>query len=71
MPGELAGSALLDGWRGSPALDRDELARIVAALGAALVAAPELEEIEINPLRVTGSGLLALDAVVTVTQEVS
>lgn len=69
MPGELAGSALLDGWRGSPALDRDELARIVAALGAALVAAPELEEIDINPLRVTGAGLLALDAVVTSTQE--
>lgn len=71
MPGELAGSALLDGWRGSPALDRDELARIVAALGAALVAAPDLEEIDINPLRVTGSGLLALDAVVTSRQEES
>ncbi|MPY80240.1 MAG: CoA-binding protein [Actinophytocola sp.] len=69
MPGELAGSALLDGWRGGPVLDRDELAHVVTTVGAALVAHPEVDEIEINPLRVTGSGLLALDAVITRTQE--
>lgn len=64
MPRELAGHALLTGWRGGPALDEDELARVVCALGEVLVAHPELDEIEINPLRVTDHGLLALDAVV-------
>jgi acetate---CoA ligase (ADP-forming) len=62
MPGELAGAALLSGWRGLPALDVDELAAVLVALGDALVTMPELEEIEINPLRVTADGLIALDA---------
>ncbi|GAA5102040.1 acetate--CoA ligase family protein [Haloechinothrix salitolerans] len=69
MPGDLAGSALLDGWRGGPVLDRDAFADVVTTLGDALVAYPELDEIEINPLRVTDAGLLALDAVITRTQE--
>ncbi|WP_369037314.1 acetate--CoA ligase family protein [Streptomyces adonidis] len=63
MPGELAGHALLDGWRGGPVLDRDALGEIVAALGDLLAAHPELDEIEINPLRLTDQGLVALDAV--------
>jgi acyl-CoA synthetase (NDP forming) len=67
MPRELAGHALLTGWRGGPALDEGQLADVVCALGAALAANPELDEIEINPLRVTDGGLLALDAVVTQT----
>jgi acetate---CoA ligase (ADP-forming) len=40
-------------------------AAILAALGDLLVAHPLLEAAEINPLRVTGEGLVALDAVVT------
>lgn len=69
MTGELAGHALLDGWRGGPVLDRDELAAVVTALGDALIATPEWEEIEINPLRLTDGGLVALDAVVVGKQE--
>lgn len=65
MPRELAGHALLNGWRGGPVLDEDQLAHVVRALGAVLVAHPELDEFEINPLRVTDGGLVALDAVVT------
>ncbi len=64
MPGELAGRALLDGWRGGPVLDPSELGGVAAALGDLLVANPDLEEVEINPLRLTASGLVALDAVV-------
>lgn len=63
MPAELAGHALLDGWRGGPVLDRDALGGIVAALGDLLADHPELDEIEINPLRLTDQGLVALDAV--------
>ena len=41
------------------------LAEAVTALGALLAAVPELDEIEINPLRATADGrLLALDVVV-------
>ncbi|MGH3519794.1 MAG: acetate--CoA ligase family protein [Haloechinothrix sp.] len=69
MPRELAGRALLDGWRGGPVLDEAALAEVVCALGDLLVSHPELDEIEINPLRVTGIGLLALDAVVTKRSE--
>jgi acetate---CoA ligase (ADP-forming) len=64
MPTELAGHALLDGWRGGPVLDTAELGRVTAALGDLLVANPGLDEIEVNPLRLTHDGLLALDAVV-------
>jgi len=64
MPGELAGHALLDGWRGGPVLDPISLGRIAARLGDLLVANAGLEEIEINPLRLTPDGLVALDAVV-------
>ncbi|MFE6977679.1 acetate--CoA ligase family protein [Streptomyces sp. NPDC057682] len=68
MPADLAGRALLDGWRGGPVLDPRELGRIAAALGDLLVAHPGLEEIEVNPLRLTHGGLVALDAVV-ITRE--
>ncbi|MFF1680386.1 acetate--CoA ligase family protein [Streptomyces sp. NPDC058256] len=68
MPGELAGQALLAGWRGGPVLDPDALARVVASLGALLAANPPLDETEINPLRLTAQGLVALDAVI-ITRE--
>jgi acetate---CoA ligase (ADP-forming) len=64
MPAELSGRALLDGWRGGPVLDTAELGRVAAALGDLLAANPGLDEIEVNPLRLTTTGLVALDAVV-------
>ena len=59
----LAGRALLDGFRGGPVADRAALGAVLARLGALLVANPGVEEIEINPLRITREGLVALDAV--------
>ncbi|MEV5716887.1 acetate--CoA ligase family protein [Amycolatopsis mediterranei] len=64
MPAELAGRALLAGWRGGPELDTAELPRVAAGLGDLLVANPGLDEIEVNPLRLTHDGLIALDAVI-------
>jgi acetyltransferase len=64
MPDDLLAAPLLDGWRGAPPVDRTRLAMVLQALGAALDTHPALREIEINPLRATPSGLLALDAVV-------
>jgi acetate---CoA ligase (ADP-forming) len=63
---EIAGHTLLDGSRGGPVADRGGIGEILAALGDLLVSSPALETVEINPLRVTGEGLIALDAVVTI-----
>lgn len=67
MIDDLQAAALLDGWRGGPVLDRDELVTVVTALGDALLSAPDVDEIEVNPLRLTGGGLIALDAVIVPT----
>jgi acetate---CoA ligase (ADP-forming) len=69
MVDELAGRALLDGWRGGPVLDRAALGRFVAALGALLHSHPHLQDVEVNPLRVSAAGLIALDAVITADTE--
>ena len=66
---ELAGRTLLDGFRGAPAVDRAAVGEVLARLGALLDAHPEIADIEINPLRATASGLLALDAVLTLEEE--
>jgi acetyltransferase len=63
MVDDLAAVDLVDGFRGAPAVERAELGRIIASLGA-VVAAGRIAEIEINPLRITARGLVALDAVV-------
>ena len=63
MLAELRGASLLDGWRGAPAADRDAIAEAVAAIGnAALALGPELVSLEVNPLRVDGRMVEALDA---------
>ncbi len=59
----LRAAPLLSGRRG--ALDVDGAARALAVLTAALAVSPELGEIEINPLLVTVSGALVLDARLT------
>jgi acyl-CoA synthetase (NDP forming) len=62
---QLAGAAVLRGWRGGPAVHVGELTAVLAALGQLLVEHSHLDEIEINPLRITRHGLVALDAVIT------
>ena len=66
MLGELRGAALLRGARGSAPADIGALVDVIlriAQLAHAL--APDLESLEINPLRVDGSQIEALDALVT------
>lgn len=67
MVDELRAGALLRGWRGGPSLDDAELAQVFAGLAAVLASAPALQEVELNPLRLTADGLVALDAVVVDT----
>jgi acyl-CoA synthetase (NDP forming) len=62
----LRGRAVLDGIRGAAPADLDALAAVIARLGdLALALGEDLESLEINPLRVDGTAIEALDAVVT------
>ncbi|MFF7154751.1 acetate--CoA ligase family protein [Streptomyces sp. NPDC008139] len=68
MLGELKGAALLRGARGSTAADLDALSEAIVAISrAALSVGPSLDTLEVNPLRVNGSRVEALDVLVTVT----
>jgi acetyltransferase len=69
MPAELQARDLLYGFRSGPMLDTAELADLLVKLGDALVSNGAVAEIEINPLRLTHDGLLALDAVVINVEE--
>ena len=61
----LRGRALLDGIRGSAPADLDALAGVIARIGDLAVAlGDDLESLEVNPLRVDGEVIEALDAVV-------
>ncbi|GGL16014.1 acetate--CoA ligase family protein [Nocardia jinanensis] len=64
----LRAAALLRGVRGTRPADLDALAEVVARIGdLALALGGDLESLEVNPLRVDGSTVEALDAVVTWT----
>ena len=66
MLAELQGVELLHGARGSKPVDMDTLVEVIyrtAELAQGMKAG--LESLEINPLRVDGSQIEALDAVIT------
>ncbi|MGE0097437.1 MAG: acetate--CoA ligase family protein [Hydrogenophaga sp.] len=66
MVDELRGARLLNGFRGAPPVDLDELARIVARIGdAALALGDSLDTLEVNPLLAEGERIEALDALTT------
>ena len=66
MLASLRGARLLQGFRGSAAVDLDALADVVVRIGtAALALAPAALALEVNPLLVDGTRIEALDAVVT------
>ena len=70
MLDDLPGAGRAGGW--SDALERRAVGAAVAALGALLVAVPDLDELEINPLRVSADGrLTALDVVITASSTTS
>jgi acetyltransferase len=62
--GRIRGQALLDGFRGGPAVDREKLAEVLVALGELGMSVPRIREIDVNPLLVSGDGLWAVDATV-------
>jgi len=64
----LKAGALLDGFRGAPALDIAAAGRMIAQLDAFLQANPQILEVDINPvvLYPKGEGAIALDALMLV-----
>lgn len=60
----LKGAALLDGYRGSPAVDFDAVASIVQTLGRLLAGTPAIREIDLNPVIARPDGAVALDALI-------
>lgn len=63
---QLKQGAALDGYRGSPALDVDAVATLIAGLGRVLAGTPSIREIDLNPVVVypKGEGVVALDALI-------
>lgn len=57
---------LLDGYRGSPALDIDAVAALIETLGRILAGTASIREIDLNPVIVypKGKGVVALDALI-------
>ncbi len=68
MIGEIKGGRLLAGFRGAPPADIEALARALVAVSDLVVSHPEIESLDVNPIRVfrEGSGCLALDVKVEV-----
>lgn len=66
----LRGASLLQGARGAEPVDLDAVAQVVARLGdLALALGDYVESLEVNPLRVDGATVEALDAAVTWTRK--
>jgi acyl-CoA synthetase (NDP forming) len=64
--GRLRSSKLLAGVRGAPAADVDAVVQTVLAIGRLMRSAPDIVEIDVNPLMVHAAGLgaTALDALI-------
>jgi acetyltransferase len=65
--GRIHGQKLLNGFRGSPPVNRDEIARMLVALGKIGLSYPRIQEIDINPLIITAQGPVAVDATIVVS----
>jgi len=58
---EMPGRALLDGYRGTPAADRAALRELLLRLSQLAETCPEIQEMDVNPVRAFEKGLSALD----------
>jgi acetate---CoA ligase (ADP-forming) len=62
--GRIRGQKMLNGFRGTPPVDREEIARIIVRLGEIGLAFPRIREIDINPLICGEEGAIAVDATI-------
>lgn len=67
---DLKSKELLDGFRGRPKVDKKKIAQVLVQIGLILLENADIEEIEINPLRITEAGsIVALDSLVVVSKK--
>ena len=66
MVGELKCARLLRGFRGKPILDEAALKDAILRLSVLLSLCPEIQELDINPIKVLETGVCAVDARVRV-----
>ncbi|MCW2350426.1 MULTISPECIES: acetate--CoA ligase family protein [unclassified Sphingobium] len=66
--GKLKQAALLNGYRGAPALDVEAVADLIGGIGRLLRGEPRIQELDLNPVVVypKGQGVVALDALMLV-----
>jgi acetyltransferase len=62
MIGELKGKKILQGIRGQEAIDIEKFAEIIVRVSSLLGAAPEIREMDLNPLLAKGDKIVAVDA---------
>ena len=70
MIDEVRGARLLRGYRGAPPADEAALRDVVLRVSALLSVCPEIQELDLNPVRVLASGACAVDARVRVERPV-
>jgi acetyl-CoA synthetase (ADP-forming) len=61
MIGEIRGYPILIGYRGSPKLDTDAIANVIVKVSELMMSIDEIDQIDLNPIMVYPSGLVALD----------
>ena len=62
MVNDLRGARLLRGYRGAPAVDEPALRDVLLRVSALVTAAPEIKELDLNPVIVLTSGAVVADA---------
>ena len=68
MIDSLRSQALLDPFRGEPAVDRAALAEVLLALSEVAMASPEIVSIDINPVMIADGRPVAVDALVEIAR---
>jgi len=64
LPDLIKAKKLLGSFRGYPPVDRDALANIIQAIGQMALDNPEIAEIDVNPVLVSGGDPVAADALI-------
>lgn len=67
--GSIRAKRILDEFRGSPAVDREALSKVVQAVAQMALDFPEIAEIDVNPLLIEGEKPVAADALVILTAQ--
>jgi acetyl coenzyme A synthetase (ADP forming)-like protein len=68
MLDEVRSTRLLRGYRGAPLADEEAVREALLRVSALLEACPEIQELDLNPVRVLPRGILVLDARVRVAR---